>query len=302
MALRFYDVPGADGTRLTAWTNDVDGPTVLLCNGLGTNAYAWPGLIDDACGVRVLSWNHRGVGGSDRPADRSRVSVHDFVADGLAVLDDAGVDRCPVAGWSIGVNTQYELATLHPDRVSGLFSVAGVPGGSFASMLAPLGVPRFVRRPLTVGTARGLRTVGRVVSPVTRRVKVGALATVMLRHSGFMTRAADPDDVRTAVKEFLTTDVDWYMHLAVSAAQHPRMTLESITVPVAFVAGRYDVLVSAKDMAATARAIPTATYTELPGSHFVQMEHPDVVHAELLHLMTRVDRLDRAGPAATMDA
>ena len=38
----------------------------------------------------------------------------------------------------------------------------------------------------------------------------------------------------------------------------------------------------------------TATYTELPGSHFVQMEHPQVVHAELLDLLDRVDRADRS--------
>jgi hypothetical protein len=40
-SLRFYDVVSADGTRLRAWTNDADGPTVLLCNGLGTSPYAW---------------------------------------------------------------------------------------------------------------------------------------------------------------------------------------------------------------------------------------------------------------------
>jgi pimeloyl-ACP methyl ester carboxylesterase len=308
VGLRFYHVTSADGTRLNGWTNDADGPTVLLCNGLGTNPYAWPALLEDDCGVRVLSWNHRGVGGSDRPADRERVTVHDFVDDAVAVLDDAGVERCVVAGWSIGVNTQFELATVHPERVTGLFAVAGVPGGTFASMLAPLGVPRFVRRPLTVNTARSLRTVGKAVSPITTRLKVGTLATGMLRHSGFMTRRADPEIVRTAVREFLTTDVDWYMHLAVAAARHPRVSLSAIRVPTAFVAGRYDVLASAKDMATAAQRMTAATYTELPGSHFIQMEHPQAVHAELLELLDRVERTgpdkqpdDRLDPAATMD-
>ena len=52
LALRFYTVTSGDGTRLQAWTNDVDGPTVLLCNGLGTNPYSWPALLDPDCGVR----------------------------------------------------------------------------------------------------------------------------------------------------------------------------------------------------------------------------------------------------------
>ena len=113
-SLRFYDVTSADGTRLRAWTNDADGPTVLLCNGLGTNPYAWPALLRSDCGVRVISWNHRGVGGSDRPADRHRVDVDAFVEDAVAVLDDAEVDSCPPIGWSIGVNTAFELAVAAP--------------------------------------------------------------------------------------------------------------------------------------------------------------------------------------------
>ena len=60
LALRFYDVTSADGTRIKAWTNDAEGPTLLLCNGLGTNPYAWPARYRKDCGVRVVSWNHRG--------------------------------------------------------------------------------------------------------------------------------------------------------------------------------------------------------------------------------------------------
>ena len=45
-------------------------------------------------------------------------------------LTAPGVDRCVVAGWSFGVNTAFELALRHPERVSGLFAVAGVPGGT----------------------------------------------------------------------------------------------------------------------------------------------------------------------------
>jgi pimeloyl-ACP methyl ester carboxylesterase len=288
MALRFYPVTSADGTRLNGWTNDADGPTVLLCNGLGTNPYAWPGFLDDDCGLRVVSWNHRGVGGSDRPRDSSRVGVDAFVEDALAVLDNAGVDACPVVGWSIGVNTQFELVTLFPERVTGLFAVAGVPGGTFASMLAPLMVPRFARRALTVNVARGLRSVGKLFSPISTRMPISNASARMLRYSGFMMRRADNSVVRDAMSEFLTTDVDWYMHLAVAAAEHPRVSLSSVTVPTAFVAGRYDVLASAKDMASAAQRIERATYTEIAGSHFVQMEHPDLVHAELEHLLGRI--------------
>ena len=286
-SLHYYDVVSADGTRLRAWTNDVDGPTVLLCNGLGTNPHAWPALLRSDCGVRVVSWNHRGVGGSDRPADPANVGVDAFVEDALAVLDDAGVDRCVVAGWSIGVNTAFELATLYPARVSGLFAVAGVPGGTFSSMGAPLLLPRPVRRPIAIGVASAMQHLGRAVTPVTSRLPFGPVAAQLLTHSGFMLPVADTSDVRRAVKEFLTTPVDWYMHLARAAAEHPRVSLRSIRVPTTFVAGRYDVLASAHDMRTAAERIPDAAYVLLAGSHFLQLEHPEHVHEQLLALVGR---------------
>jgi pimeloyl-ACP methyl ester carboxylesterase len=288
-ALRFYDVTSADGTRLRAWTNDGDGPTVLLCNGLGTNPYAWPALLRPDSGVRVLSWNHRGVGGSDRPADPSRVGVDAFVEDALAVLGDAAVERCVVAGWSVGVNTAFELAVLHPHRVTGVFAVAGVPGGTFSSMGAPLMIPRPARRPIALGVTTALARTGRVIHPISARLPIGPLTGRVLTHSGFMLPVQDGDTshVRRAVKEFLTTPVDWYMHLAHAAAAHPRVSLRSIRVPTAFVAGRYDILASAHDMRTAAERIPNASYVVLPGSHFVQLERPDAVHRQLLELVDR---------------
>ena len=281
-ALRFYDVHSADGTMLKAWTNDADGPTVLLCNGLGTSPWAWPALLRRDCGLRVVSWNHRGVGGSGRPADPERVDVTAFVEDAVAVLDDAGVDACPAIGWSIGVNTAFELAVRHPDRVTGLAAVAGVPGGTFSSMGASLQIPRFARRPIALGVATTLERTGRALTPAVSRLPIGRRAAYALRHSGFMLPGADTEVVERAVAEFLTTPVDWYMHLARAAARHDRISLRRVRVPALFVAGTFDILASATDMRTAAERIPGSRYVELRGSHFLQMEHPEAVHRELL--------------------
>jgi pimeloyl-ACP methyl ester carboxylesterase len=284
--VRYYDVTSADGTRLRAWTNGAEGPTVLLCNGLGTSANAWPALLRPDCGVRVISWNHRGVGGSARPADPRRVGVDAFVEDAVAVLDHAAVQACVVAGWSIGVNTAFELAVAHPHRVTGLFAVAGVPGGTFSSMGAPLMIPRLARRPLALGVAKGLGRAGRLIHPVTSRLPVGPRTAHLLTHSGFMLPVPDTTAVQHAVKDFLATPVDWYMHLARAAAGHPRVSLRSVRVPATFVAGRYDVLASARDMRTAADRIPDSEFVLLPGSHFVQLEHPERVHDQLLRLVS----------------
>lgn len=290
LALRRYTVTASDGTRLQAWTNDVEGPTVLLCNGLGTNPYTWPALLDAGCGVRVVSWNERGVGGSERPADPSHIGVDWFVRDALAVLDDAGVDACVVAGWSIGVNTMFQLAFEHPERVTGLFAVAGVPGDTFATMLAPLLVPRPLRKPITLGIARLMKLGGRPLTEVARRLPVGPVSGQLLTHSGFMLPVPDLPLARRAVKEFLTTPVDWYMTLALRSSVQRRISLRNVGVPATFVAGRYDLLAGSRDMDTAAARIPGATYVELNASHFVPMEKPAEVHALLLALLDRVDR------------
>ncbi len=90
------------------------------------------------------------------------------------------------------------------------------------------------------------------------------------------------------MREFLTTDVDWYFHLAVAAARHERVSLRGIGVPTAFVAGRWDVLADNKDIRSASERIAEATCSVLPGSHFLQMEHPEQVHEELLTLVRRV--------------
>lgn len=290
--IAFRDVLSDDGTRLRAWTNDpegrIEGPTVLLCNGLGTNPLVWPALLEPDCGVRVVSWNHRGTGGSDRPTDPEACGVDELVEDALSVMDHFGLDKAVVMGWSIGVNTMFQLAVDHPERVSALLAVAGVPGDTFATMLGPLRLPRVAARAVTVNLSKVVKLAGRAITPVTTRLPIGDRTIAVLSHSGFMFPVADPQLTAAAVKEFLSTPIDWYFHMALTTAQHRRVPLSRVGVPCVFVAGRWDVLAGARHMATAAERVADGTYVELPGSHFVQMEHPDEVHRQLLDLVARV--------------
>jgi pimeloyl-ACP methyl ester carboxylesterase len=290
--LTFHDILSDDGTMLRAWTNDpdglIDGPTVVLCNGLGTNAYLWPKLLDPSCGVRVVSWNHRGVGGSARPTDKRRVQIEHFVEDGLSVMDHFGIDRAVLMGWSMGVNTMFELAYRHPERVTGLFAMCGVPGDTFATMLGPLHLPHFVARAITVNACRIAKYAGWLATPITTRLPIGERAVRLISHTGFMLPVADPAATAIGLSEFATTPVQWYAHLAISTSKHPRVSLSSIHVPCRFVAASWDVLAGARDMYSAAERLEDADYIELHGSHFLQLERPDQVHDLLLEFVDRV--------------
>jgi pimeloyl-ACP methyl ester carboxylesterase len=291
--LGYRDILSDDGTFVRAWTNDpdglIDGPTVVLCNGLGTNAHMWPKLLDPSCGVRVVSWNHRGVGGSERPADPRHVEIEHFVQDGLSVMDHFGVDRAVLMGWSMGVNTMFELAYRNPERVSGLFAMCGVPGDTFATMLAPFHVPHFLARALTVNACRVASYTGWLATPITTRVPIGPKVIRLITHSGFMFPVADPTAAALALDEFRTTPIDWYAHLALGTSKHARVSLSAIQVPCRFVAAKWDLLAGARDMASAAKRLGDADYVELRGSHFLQLEQPDKVHALLLEFLEKVD-------------
>lgn len=285
---QYFDVTSADGTRLRAWRTKGTGPVVLLCNGLGTNPYAWPGFLTTDAPVQVISWNHRGIGGSARPVDPDYCGQDAFVADAIAVMDHFKVKKCVLVGWSIGVNTMFELTRRYPKRVTGLFAVAGVHGDTFASFLAPLGVPKKYRRPVSMAIVKGLEKLGRPLNLAIKMTPMGHLFTQLVSHSGFMFPVANSRLAGKAIRQVLQTPMQWYMHLALASANHPRRNLEFVTVPTAFVAGKYDVLSDTDEMRELAAQVPGASYLELPGTHFISMERPDEINTELVKLLNRI--------------
>ena len=77
------------------------------------------------------------------------------------------------------------------------------------------------------------------------------------------------------------------------------MDLTFVTAPVTLVAGRYDVLTSMHDMIEAASAIPHAELHLLPGSHFLPLEYPDPLAAELRRLAERTDLTTRLAARAS---
>ncbi len=284
--VRYHEVRSADGTRLRGWTNDADGPRVLLSNGLGTHPQSWPGLLSPACGVNITSWNHRGVGGSQRPRD-GRVDLDAFVEDAIAVMDDAGLESAVVASWSAGVTVAFELAYRHPERVEGILAVAGVPGDTFSTMLAPWHVPSLLSRPFMVALARATTVAGHVEAPITRRIPWTRTTTRLLQQTGAIDKRADTADVQAMVAEFCSTHPAWYARLALGVSEHARVSLSGIDVPTTFVAGRRDLLTSAAAMRTAADRVAGSRFLQLDATHFIPLEEPEIVRQELLALVDR---------------
>ena len=68
---------------------------------------------------RVITFDPRGNGRSDRPIGANAYDEREFAADALAVLDATGTDRAVIVGFSMGAQRSLLLAAEHPERVAG---------------------------------------------------------------------------------------------------------------------------------------------------------------------------------------
>lgn len=283
-----------DGTELLGWTNNGQGPAVVVCNGLGVPPEAWPRLLDPHCGYRVVGWNHRGGLGSGRPTDPERIRVEDHVSDALALMEHTRIDRALLVAWSLGVNVSFEIAAEHPDKVAGMLMCAGVPGGTYDAAFATLMVPKPLRKASGLMVSRAGQMLGRPLTALARTVPKGTTFAEILRHSGFMMPSAQTKDVVPWIRSFLEHDFEWYFRLMVAAADHRPMDPSFLTCPITVVAGGFDVMTSMREVVAFAEKIDHAEVHVLQGTHFVPLEFPDEIMAMLDGLLIRGDLAPQA--------
>jgi pimeloyl-ACP methyl ester carboxylesterase len=121
----------ADGTRIARYESG-EGQPLLLIHGLGyAGGWGWgPVLAPLGERFRVLTFDNRGIGGSDRPPGPYTARM--LAEDAVAVLDAAGLDRAHVIGTSLGGMAAQELALGWPERVDRLVLACTTPGGPSA--------------------------------------------------------------------------------------------------------------------------------------------------------------------------
>ena len=72
---------------------------------------------------RALTFDPRGNGMSDHPAEPAGYREEEFAADALAVMDASGTDRAFLVGSSLGAQRALLLAANHPECVQGVLFI-----------------------------------------------------------------------------------------------------------------------------------------------------------------------------------
>ncbi len=238
------------------------GAPVLLVMGLGMNATGWWRTVPvlSAAGLRVLTFDNRGVGRSDQgPGPYTTAAMAD---DAVAVLDAASVQRAHVYGISLGGMIAQEIALRHPNRVERLVLGATTPGGAAA---VPADEPT-----LAFFQRRGQMPAEEAV-----------WASVPYNYSK-RTRGEHGDRIAQDIRQRLRYPIEPEPYAAQLAAALDHETydrLASIRLPTLVVHGRDDVMVPPANGRLLAELIPNAQLLELRGAaHLYPTDEPNADH------------------------
>jgi pimeloyl-ACP methyl ester carboxylesterase len=106
-----------------------EGPALLLTHGFSATSQMWKGQIDAlAPHFTVITWDMRGHGQTDYPADLSEYSEEATVADMAALLDRVGARSAVIGGLSLGGYMSLAFHRAHPDRTRALLIIDTGPG------------------------------------------------------------------------------------------------------------------------------------------------------------------------------
>ncbi len=129
-----------DGVKIAYQVYDHDAPTILLLPAWSlVHSRLWKAQVAYlARHWRVVSYDPRGNGGSDRPTHPASYDDRVLTGDAAAVLDATGTESAVVVGLSRGARYAALLAAGAPDRVLGAVLIApSIPVGAPHPRLDP---------------------------------------------------------------------------------------------------------------------------------------------------------------------
>jgi len=111
----------SDGLRI-AFIDEGDGEPILLVHGFASNLtvnWVSTGWIDTLkrAGRRAVAFDNRGHGGSDKPHDPGAYRPASMARDAANLMDQLGITRADVMGYSMGARIAAFLAHDRPERV-----------------------------------------------------------------------------------------------------------------------------------------------------------------------------------------
>jgi 3-oxoadipate enol-lactonase len=235
-----------------------DGPeTLVLVNGVGDDCGGWENQLGDfaAAGLRVVSFDNRGVGRSGQPP--GPYTSGEMASDLAALVSELRLPRFHLAGVSMGGVIAQEYAVAHPGRLASL-----VLANTFA-VADPFTRAAFESWALVAETA-GMGVMMRQQAP-------------WIYSPAFYARY--PERVAALIAEAEAST----QPAAAFAAQMAALTghdcagrIGAVTVPALVIAARDDIIIRPELSRQLFEALPEGSraWAEVPGGHAAFWENP----------------------------
>ena len=267
-------VAAADETRLF-YGEAGSGPSLILCDGLGCDGFAWTHLHSRfARSFRVIHGHYRAHGRSGPPQDLSRLEVTDLADDMLTILDHCQAAPAIVCGHSLGTQVCLEMFRKAPEKIAGLILLCGSAGkltstfhgGAWLESIIP-GLLRLTERYPHWVRVFWSRIPAQTAYRLARMLnEVDQLA---MRERDFL----------SYVHHFRLIDPKLWLRMLQNSGRHDAEdVLATVNVPTLVIAAERDTFTPTACSEAVAKKIRGAKYVVLKrGSHAAPVEQPLLV-------------------------
>jgi proline iminopeptidase len=252
-----------NGTNLYYEQIGAGPPALVLHGGLGLDHTPYRGLDALADRLRLVYYDHRGNGRSERIAPDT-ITMERLADDAAALATRLEATPAVVIGHSYGGFVAQELAIRHPEQVAALILVDTTPG-----QLGESDAP---------GEDQGPPPPAEWLEAVSSAPRDDAEFAAGLRAllPYYLADRASLPAVEAAVSRIVFDAAAANRSMEVLAGWSAADRLSAIRVPTLVVVGRHDLIASPAQARRIARRIPDARLVELEHSgHFPWLEQPD---------------------------
>lgn len=257
----------------------------MLSNGLGGTFHAWRHLYGHlAPHYRLVSWDFRGLHGSEAPDDWRDLTADHHVDDLEDLLLHLGIERAAFLGWSMGTQLNFELYRRRPEAFAALGIINGTAGRPFETLhggsFARHFMPNLLRR---------LSAQGKHITSLTGLASQWKGLRGVLKRLGMVGRNIDPKAFDDLVVEFGRIDFGLYLTTLRLLGEHDAWdVLPGITVPTTIIVGEHDPMTPVRAAVDMSKAINDARLLVLPHcTHYTPLEEPDLVNRAIDNLLLR---------------
>ena len=261
------------------------GRLVVLVHGFPDGAYTWrrqlPALA--AAGFHAVAPDLRGYGGSSRPRGVAAYAMSRIEDDLVGLIRSYGVDRAAIVGHDFGGGIAWSFAMHHPERVARLAILNAPHAVAFARGLRS---PRQLARSWYMFAFQLPELPERLL----RRNDLRAIRAVYMRdpvsRDAFSTADIERHIAALRPAGALTAAVNYYRALFRDARALIAAT-RVIRRPVLVLWGERDRYLGPELAAPDPRWVPDCRVVRIPdASHWVHLDAPDLVNAELIRFLT----------------